>query len=284
MSEHLHKKITAWLAGELARVEHRQMIRLELLSAQQGFKGEPIQTWERQDSPEMFEVGNADNLVSDIVRQAQEYADSFGQGTHRFVLRTEQYLGGKAKHAFRIQSEDSEESEAGGSDAPNMTGLLAQVLRHNEVLLRTHLQGSTAMVATLARRLGDNEEYVAKLLSERNRQFDELEEARSKQTDRDLELMKLTNSESRKEAGFQKLLQLAPAVVNRLAGKSLIPEKQTPLELMISDLAKSLSPDQVQTIASVLNPQQQITLMEAFRAASVKASSAEAKPEGNTEE
>lgn len=269
MSEQLHKKIFAFLGGELARTEHRQAIRISLSSGSQ-----PVRTWDRGEDtdPTLFELGRAESFATEIMRYAEEYAEGSGPGTHRFVVRTEQFLGGQARMAFRIAAADIDSTAGGdgdgtGEDTPSLAGLLAQTMRHNEVVLRTLLQISAGATQTLAKRLDANENYIARLLEDRHKAFDELETSRSEQQVRDLDSMKQISKDKRTDKVVEKLLLLGPAVANRIIGHNLVPGAQSPRDVMINDLADSLRPEQIQKIAGALEPQQQILLIELFETA-----------------
>ena len=99
----LHPKLLAFLAGEFARKESRQCIRVELLYAQPGFREEPVRSWWRDEDPEVFEgFAKTEQLVSALIEAAEDHTDDIGTGSQRFVVRTRQYFGGRAACSFKL--------------------------------------------------------------------------------------------------------------------------------------------------------------------------------------
>jgi hypothetical protein len=270
MSEDLHGRVLGFLRAEFARQEGRQCVRLELSSAQPGLRGDVLRTWDRHEDPELFvQLGRIEELATVILRIAEDHADSFGSGQHRFELRTEQHHGGRQKLSFRILAGAGDGDSAGtGEDAPTATGMVAQQMRHNELHMRMSAQMYSTTLGTMQRQIAELNEENARLRRERSEHYVELEEARSRRDERELAGMRQMASENRKDLAFGKLLQLAPVVAGRLLNKGSTPnEGAAPLTILIGELAASLSPEQIAHIGSALSQNQQILFVEAMREA-----------------
>jgi hypothetical protein len=272
MSEDLHRRVVTFLATEFARKEGRQCVRLELSSAQPGLRGDVLRTWDRHEDPELFaQLARTEELATTVLRIAEDHADSFGSGQHRFELRTEQHLGGRQKLSFRILAGASGDSDVNGSgeDAPTAMGMVAQQMRHNEVHMRMSAQMYQTTLGVMQRQINDLNEENAKLRRDRVEHLSELEVAQSKRDERDLAAMIQVAADRRKDLAFGKLMQLAPVFAGRLLGNGKGPEAgaPTPLAILVNELARSLTPEQVAHIASSLSPNQQILFVEAMRAA-----------------
>jgi len=276
MSDDLREKLVAFLAKEFARKEHRQCIRLELSHAQIGYRGDVLRTWDRAESPDLFELKNIEELASEIVKLARDEADNFPT-RQRFVLRTEQYLaGGRAKHTFMMEPEYSGDDEtqaivgASGevSAAPTVANVLAMQMRHNERMMQMNAQ---TFQGSLQAALRQNQMLVdenMQLRKERAEMMKELEESRSNKDERELAALAQVASDNRKDKAVGKLLQLAPVVAAKLAGgKDGLPGAPTPLSILVSELGKSLSTEQIQRIASALTMEQKILFAEAMKTA-----------------
>lgn len=201
-------------------------------------------------------------------------ADAAGLGgLQRYVVESycpaddggERELKFKGRFACRIAGHDEEHDEDGGdqfdTEGPNNTGLMAQQMRHNEVLAKQLTQSSGAMLNTMARIIDRLSEQNETLMSQRFKALDTIEEALTKKHEREMEMMQLHASETRKEQMTEQVMLLAPSLVNSIAKKRLLPEKVNPEDEQMRKLAESLTPDQFQTIIKVLNPAQQIALV-----------------------
>jgi hypothetical protein len=100
--DRLSKKLLAFLVGEFAREEGRQCDSLDLLYQPPGFHGSHIRSWTRTDYPEFFEdVAQIEQLVSAIIEVAEDDAE-YETEPYLYVIRTNQYLGGRVKRRFKL--------------------------------------------------------------------------------------------------------------------------------------------------------------------------------------
>ncbi len=278
MSEQLHQKILAFLGAEFARKEHRQCIKLELAHAMHGFRGDDLCTWTREEDPELFDdLTRVERLTNEIIAKAESEADAYGQGTHRFVLKTHQYMGGTARSSFSVAAgfTGGDELTVGGgigqADRPDATGVLAMQMRHNERHMLNQSQMFQGTISVLSRQNTELAAENAALRAERNAFFRQLEEASSLKDERDLKGMAQIASDGRKDKALGKILSLAPVVASKFLGKETMPGAQSPLSMLINELGESLSNEQMMQIASKLKMEQQVLFMEAMRLAKASA-------------
>lgn len=267
MSEQIHSQVLSFLLGEFARREGRQCVRVALCSSQHGASGPPIHSWNRTDEPALFESqGSVEQMTSLILREAQEHADAYGTGQHRFVVVTEQHLGGTARKAFRlVAAGDGDEPE--GHDAPNAQGMLAQQMRHNEVHMRMTGSMFQATLGVMQRQIVDLSEENARLRKERADHLTQIEASKSQQDERDMAMTIALSADKRKDMAVEKMMSFAPVIASRLLGGETVPGVQSPLAMLINGLADSLTPEQIQRIAGGLSVPQQVMLAEAIKAA-----------------
>lgn len=269
MSEDIHRRIVEFLSREFARAEGRQCILLELTPAQPGMRGDPIRTWDRREQPEIFDgLANIESMATEICKLAEEHAESFGGGSHRFEVRTSQHLGGRQKTSFRIRVE-SDADQAGGEDAPTATGLVGQLMRHNEIHMRTNAATYQVTLGVMSRTIQDLADENARMRRDRADHLNELEEARSRQAERDLEGLRQINADNRKEGVINKITGLLPLVANRMlgGGDPSAAGAGAAMSILASELADSLNQEQMIKIASTLSPNQQALLAELMRTA-----------------
>lgn len=297
-SEELFQGILGFLIEEFRRSGGRQCVRLELQHAPTGYRPDVITSWDRSDDPALFELSEnlepIEGLAAQIVKRAEEEADSYGSGTHRFLLITHQQLGGRGRKSFSIAAsfiggdddqltltDGANGSGSGGSGARRGGGggggtdllpALSLQMRHNERLMNTNaqmFQGSLAVLADTNKSLRAELAEKDKVIAELTRM---LNEAQDKKDERDLAALKQVASDQRKDRVIGKVLPLLPVVASRIVagkdkdGKSS-GDPQTGLQIVLGELAKNLqqTPGALQKISRSLNPTQMILFAEAMR-------------------
>lgn len=209
------------------------------------------------------------HLINDIEGAALDDAEGIGAGVQRYKLLAffKHEPRPLTRFSFRMSATefDGEEDEIGMSEAPDQKGLTAQLMRHNEALMRTAVMGANQTIGLLTRTVRSQGEQIENLLSERRETFSLVEDLKSKKHERELMTLEAENQQKRHQDLFEKASLLLPTVVNRIAGKKLLPEANTAL-IMIKELAESLSPDQLPGLMKSLRPEQQILLMDLMKA------------------
>ena len=102
-----HDKVLNFLATEWTREDGRQLVDVELLySPGSGFRDDVIWTWKRFEAPETFAtLSGIEKLVERIVEITNNVTDEHANAlnalsTHRFVVRTRQFMGGRQSLSF----------------------------------------------------------------------------------------------------------------------------------------------------------------------------------------
>jgi hypothetical protein len=266
-SEDIHRKIVQFLGGEFARTEGRQCVAFELYHAQPGQRGEAIRTWDRAETPELFEgLAAVEGLAGEVIRLSFEHAESFGGGKHRFEIRTRQHLGGKQRLSF-IQYVDDADAGSDGDEPPTERGVLSQVMRHQEVTQRTLTSTFQVALGTMSRMVSDMSEENRALRIDRTRHLDELEAARNQQNERDLEAHLAASADQRKDLALEKILAFLPIAAGRLlggGGAKAGGDAGAAMSLLTSELAESLSSDpaKLTKLMGILSQPEKILLAE----------------------
>lgn len=280
-STDIHAKILAYVAGAFAMVEHHSPIKVELIYAPSGtYRGEPMKAWGPENSPELFgDHGHArvNHLVSEILEIAENYADSFGSGRHRFVIRVHQALGGRTTSAFTILpsfDNDDQAASGQGGDAPTEKGLVGQLMRHLETRDRNGKEMLQAVLGAMSQSMGqlrdentDLRGQINGMVKERVDWMAKIEEAASKEHDRQIEAMQATAKEERKTNATNKIVNLLPVFLSQYLGsgakKPGDPKRPpSPLAKLVGELVESLSEDQRGQLGDILSMEQQITMGE----------------------
>lgn len=290
MSEELHARVVTFLRAEFARMEGKACARIDLVHAPQGQRPDPIRSWDRKETPDLFDdLSSIETLSSEILQMAVEHAETFGSGNHRYELKTTQALGGRSKVGFRIRVEGDEGDL--GDDPPTERGLVGQLMRHNESNARLMAQMHQVTLRTMTDTIRDLSDDNRRLTLDRRSHLRELEEARSEQADRDLEGMAQVAADKRKDEAFRKVMDLLPVLSSRLLGGGKKEDGADPagaMAILATNLAGSLTDEQKQKLFLLLNDSQKILLVELVNSAqkhvpasSTDSGSGQSDPPGN---
>lgn len=213
-----------------------------------------------------IDEGELSTLVTDIETAAHDDAEGLAAGVQRYKLLI------YCKHqshpfrriAFRMSAGHDEEDEIGLTEGPNPKGLLGQMMRHNEALMRTAVMGANQTIGMLVRQNSSQANQMEILLRDRRADYETMEELKSQHHERDLMSMESENREKRFQMMFEKASILVPALVNRVSGQKLLPESSTPFREMVRGLVESMDGDQLGKIMPHLRSDQQLAFMEIF--------------------
>lgn len=296
MSEELHDKLVAFLANALARTEHDLVTKIELTySPQGGYRPDPLRVWRRQDPNDELFFQDADGkpnhiltqkLASEMFELASNHADSYGTGTHRFVIRAHKHIGGYLTHAFKVLPSfdgDDQALAVGGNGSeivPTPTGLVSQLMRHLEnrdrnqkEMLQSYINGMGHVAQQLRDENTALREQLAAQVKDRMEWLDTVEQARSQDHQRQIEALTATSREERKSHAAKKIVNLIPVALShwmRGSAKAKKPgatngevsKPPSPLAQLVHKLLDTLDEDQRGQIAAALQMEQQIALME----------------------
>lgn len=218
-----------------------------------------------------YEDGSIEELVKEIVDEAEEDAVQHARGKVKYAVRIKE-LGLREIFTLNIPAIDDDEDDYEDLDElPNRRGLIQQQMRHNEVILKEAVSVGKSDRSMLYNMIRDLQAENALL----KRQWFEgqaiIENLRNMQFARDLEIEKLRKSEQRKDQVAGMLLQTGPVLAANLLGGGAGQAKQTsneqlgnrtPLEAMVEALISSLEqkPGKLQQIASLLDQGEMINL------------------------
>ena len=112
MSEALHAKIRNFLTEQCsAAAEGRMCVKLVLLYEQPGFRPEELRAWDRSYSPEVFTLEMLAPITSLIIEIAEAHAEAYVDGSsHRYAVRTHQYLGSRTIMSFKLPPSANDEA------------------------------------------------------------------------------------------------------------------------------------------------------------------------------
>ena len=262
------------VARFLRQEQHAKSVRkYKLRFAGKGRNGHPVEEFE---IVEALDMDDLDRLAESIYDRAQMDADGMGPtpSPYRYTLTSVIGEGEEEKESarvpFRVRANadlDIDGEEESGEESPNMRGLLGQLMRHNEANNRTLVGGFSAFMAAAAKREEQQAEMIERLLNERSDMISAIEEVETRRTERQLQLESERAKQSRIDFGIKRLAMLAPTALSYLtdgkAGKAGLGPAET---MVLKELIASVTPEQMQSIASTLKPEQAIAFFRLYEA------------------
>jgi len=168
----------------------------------------------------------------------------------------------RERFSFRLSVQTEDDDVVDQTEAPTERGIVQQLMRHNEANARVMTMGMAEVVRQQNRMIERIANQNDSLMDKHFNVLDLYEKMMMAESGREIEKLRVTSEIQRTETVVEKFLQLAPAVVNRLGGKKMLPEKASPAEMMVMSFVQSLRPDQMGEILTKLDPEQQMIIME----------------------
>ncbi len=217
-----------------------------------GSKGAPLQT---------FTVGydeDPGNVAGQIVDAASAHGEII-RGKCRYAVN----VAGKdgfGVRGFTIEFSDREDSDV--LEAPEMKGALAIMMRHSNENQRGLLTVVKDSLQTARQR---EHEAMERVKAHEQTSLDTLRmmgDIYRAQQERDLAVKKLEREEARKDQIGGMLMNAVPHLVNKLAGGRILKEPQTPVEMQLEGLFRTLDLEQYQALEKILKPDQVVALSD----------------------
>lgn len=203
-------------------------------------------------------------LLLQIADAAQRDCDDLSSGLQQYALYA--YFPADTNYVprkvFRVSPSDIEiERDTTPSEPATEKGLVAQTMRHLEAVMRTTTITSnmfmTMMRDELARMSTMNEKFSAQHVDFMVLLQDLLDRSHTRRLNERSEEATI----AMKESALNKIETLLPVIINRIAGKPILPE-QSKAFMLLSGLLEGLSPEQQNHLRDMLDPAQLTVLAE----------------------
>lgn len=205
------------------------------------------------------------SLAGDLVDTIANDASVLG-GVQSYVIRMTEGGRDLGRHAVRMRADEALTStEALSSEPASATGLLAQLMRHNEVTSRMLVLQATHSADTLRR---ENESLRERMSAYERNQLEAVrlqEELLSRKAEREIAALKAKTEAKQADVVTDTITLLVPTVVNRMAGAQILPEKSSPSWEMIKSFMRTITMEQIQAMRVFLEPPQFIALVELWK-------------------
>lgn len=235
-------------------------------------KQNEVQTFDCRSIHKQSDGDKRDTFIDQIINAIEEAAhdDAESLGGHQKYLLLAYYQNSTkplARCGFRVDAgdDDDDSDEELASEPANAKGLVAQAMRHQEGNFRTSVMATNHVINMMQRTIDTQQETINTLLASKMDTIKLVEDLVSQRHERDLAAAEQKALLDMKENLVKKGMLLAPLVVNKLAGKKIMPEDMSSKEALLSEFAKSLTQEQVLAIHQQLNPAQAAAMLEILK-------------------
>lgn len=255
-------ELVRWIRNQVFKDRITPLAKFVLRNAAYGSRGGEVEEFDvaGEMTPEQVSA-----FAEQIVQSAKRDADAAGTKLQSYLLMAlEEDASTGPRFRFRIRGEGDEEDS--GEERPDKDGIVSQMMRHNEALMRMATMGASSTIMQLTKQLEAANAVIAKQNEQRQAMLEVVEEARTAQHDREMQAFIVNSNEERKTKAFdtvaEKVGALWPVVINKLSGKQLLSEGETNV---LQGFVNGLSQQQLAQIASCLSTEQRIALMKIYQ-------------------
>ena len=260
-------RLPAWLKRQFQDTrQDGRCIRIQLLHLASG-RQRGVRTWPFPDAGEQAD-DDIQALISDILKAAQEdAADLFGRqryGLYAYYETRPDIVAESCTIVMYGGGEGASEEESIENEGPNQKGLLAMLMRHANASHQLVMQSALGIQRALSE---TNQLLAGRLTHMEERHYGVLqsfEDLTTQKHGRDLADKESKVKLRALEEGLDALKMLFPTIVNAVAGRRLLPEKQSTVDGMIGAFMESIDKEQMDALMGVLKPEQTIVLMTLF--------------------
>lgn len=215
-------------------------------------------------------INNDPNAIDSIINQVCEIAQADANalhsglqtyGVHAYFDRNPSY---SPRHLLRVGADDLDPESNGAepSEPATAQGLQAQLMRHNEALMKGMVMNTSYIMEALRRENADQRQLIAKNMEQSIEFVALMQETLDNSSQRRIDER---NSEIKQEAlagVFEHLKLLLPTLLNKIAGQKIAPETD-PSFTTLAALFESMPAEQQQAfVTSFLTPAQGMLFAE----------------------
>jgi regulator of replication initiation timing len=274
VSEALHAKIVTFLSAQFARKD-RQATEIHLFYAPgPGSRDEELDSWSREDKPEMFEtLALIEKTAQGIIDRCEEHADGFAAGRHRYVIQVTQHLGGRPRYPFSLQPRHSLADDpdgtaltTDGAGGPGGRRAADALARGFDIAMRSNTMMYTGTIGAMV--------STNKMLSEENVTLREqnhelrlkLEEAESLKEDRRHRREQDAKSDAIKGEAIKQVFQFGQIAITKALGGATGGEAAPPRVMMLlKTLKESIQAAQVEALSKIFTQGQLMAFIEVMQ-------------------
>lgn len=274
-AEEATQKVLKFVKAVVANPEMEGTIEFELLQHGAG-QEEDDAVWSAEYAP----GDEVNQLVKEVVEAAVEDASGYPNGVLKYVFKA---VGVKARVIFSLKVNSTEDEDIEDiDDLPNKRGLISQLMRHQEKIMRIAVGSTQKVIKTLETQNQKKDERIDQLESNQINTIKMIEDLVSGRHVRDLELRKLEREEKHKDQAIGMLMTAMPMLANKLMGGAQGAANvqgsggpiagASPIETMVEGLMSSMTSEQFNNLvkSGLFSPDQMMLLAEIARTIQAK--------------
>ena len=214
------------------------------------------------------DAGGIDALISQVVQAAQEDANNLKSGIQLYAVfaHYKKNPGYTPRCYFRVSAEEEYDPEVSGcdpSEPSNEKGLVSQLMRHCEAIMRTSTMNTSYIIEAL-RQENANQRMLINQQAEQSVEMGAIiQESLDNFTARRISEREAETKQNMMAAVFEHLKLLFPVILNKLAGQPIAPETDASFNLLAA-LFESMSQEQQQALVEQFLKPEQIPLFAEF--------------------
>lgn len=215
------------------------------------------------EAPAVFDEAWIAHALTEIELAADQDAEGLGESQKYCVLAFRGEPGqerSSGRFSFRVTVVDDGESEFVTSEPATLKGLLTQQMRHTEAMMRLTVQSIGQVQAMHQRTIEEQYQQLREYSAKHLDTLHLVEGLQQRSHERQLEVQREESRSEMAREAIEKLMLLAPALINRALGQKALPEKISPEVASLQAFFSTLTEDQWSSILATLTPEQQITI------------------------
>jgi len=208
-----------------------------------------------------------DDIASTLWEEARNVAAAF-PGPQSFVVTAHEkpdldLNSPVSSTGFKVDPVDGlGPNDQVGSEPPNAEGITSQLMRHVENKERIIGSMFGTVVSYLVRDNEKKSDQIEQLLNARNEAYTVQESLISQKHVRDMEIRDQEAKKEKTQTMLANVMQYLPLLVNHLSGQEIVRQKESEMEMVSMELAKSVSGPQLDALrkAGLISPTQSMLL------------------------
>lgn len=166
--------------------------------------------------------------------------------------------------ASAIDTVDTEFGDTLDSEPPTTKGIVTQLMRHNEAIMKTHSMSIATVLTAQQRTINRQSEQLEMLTGKHFETVELIEELTSGKHTRELEEKRLDLKLDMQKQAFGNVKMLMPAIINKIAKRKIMKEDVTPPMMLLKQFADSIKPEQFSKLLESLGPEQKVAFQELY--------------------
>jgi hypothetical protein len=214
---------------------------------------------------EVIDSSALNTLCEEVDLALTDDATQLGAGVQRYICTAWQGEKCLGRCTVRAKGEDNEEKDDGVLSEPaNARGIVSQLMRHNEAIMKTALVHASSTQIALATITKQNEQLSAIVENSLEQQMEAFKLVQELQDNKNKRDIKLLEAQGRIDSRQMMLKQAAPlfaTLVKKFTGKPG-EANESAMQAQFQAFISSLDDDQRSKIIESLTPMQQVALSD----------------------